>query len=74
MIMTRYLGAAGAAVFMLGAAAGYTLGGAEPATGAAHFNATTAASQLTEEQVQRARIVAFDVIAPGVGQMAVVSK
>jgi len=71
MITTNYLGAAGVAIFMLGAAAGYSLSGVEPASGAAHFKAKVVAPQMTnKEQVQQALIVAVDVMAPGMGQLA----
>lgn len=70
MITTRYLGAAGVAVFMLGAAAGYSLSGVEPAAGAAHFKVKAAAPRLTEEQVQQSVIVAVDAMAPGTSRLA----
>lgn len=71
MNTTRYLSAAAVAVFMLGVAAGYTLSGAEPAPEAAHFKVKTASPQLTDkEQVQQAMVVAIDVMAPGVGRLA----
>jgi hypothetical protein len=71
MIITRYLGAAGVAVFMLGVAAGYTLSGASPAPEAARFKAKIAAPQLTDSaQQQQALIVAIDIMAPGVGRLA----
>ncbi len=66
MIMTRYLGAAGVAVFMMGVAAGYALSGSAKADA---YKMTAMAPQavhgLNDQASQQAMIVAVDVMAPG---------
>jgi multisubunit Na+/H+ antiporter MnhC subunit len=69
MIATKYLGAVGVAVFMLGVAAGYSLSGGEPAPEAARFRVKP---QLTanDQRVAQAMIVTADVMAPAAAWLA----
>jgi hypothetical protein len=73
MITSKYLGAAGVAVFMLGVAAGYTLGGTEPAPEAARFRVRAVAPQIGAIN-QRATFVASDTVAPALAWLRLVAE